>query len=142
MKRSELREHLFLMLFRNDFYEREELKDQALMYLEYIQSYTESLDIPEQIIKAKDEDYLLNRFLEIADKVDKIDALIEEASTGWKLNRIGKAELTIMRLAVFEMKFDEEIPTGVAINEAVELAKRFGKEDSSGFVNGLLAKLA
>ena len=55
---------------------------------------------------------------------------------------MGKVELTIIRLAVYEMLFDEEIPTSVAINEAVELAKKFGQDESSAFVNGVLAKFA
>ena len=54
---------------------------------------------------------------------------------------MGKAELTILRLAVYEMKYDEDIPVGVAINEAVELAKKFGSEEAPAFVNGILAKL-
>ncbi len=54
----------------------------------------------------------------------------------------GKVDLTILRLAVYEIVFDDDVPTGVAINEAVELAKKFGQEESSGFVNGVLAKFA
>ena len=54
---------------------------------------------------------------------------------------MGKADLSILRLAVYEMKYDEEIPVNVAINEAVELAKKFGSDDSPAFVNGILAKL-
>ena len=55
---------------------------------------------------------------------------------------MNRVDLTALRLAVYEMKFDEDIPTGVAINEAVELAKRFGGEDSGSFVNGILGKIA
>ena len=53
---------------------------------------------------------------------------------------MGKVDLTVIRLAVYEMKFDESIPDGVAINEAVELAKLYGQDESAGFVNGVLAK--
>ncbi len=131
MKRSELREHLFLMLFRKDFYETSELKEQAQFYLE-------TLEEP----KEKDLEYLEKRLVSILQYIDEIDAMIEEASKGWQLKRIGKIELTIMRLAVYEIKYDEEIPTGVAINEAVELAKKFGEDNSGSFVNGILAKFA
>ena len=131
MKRSELREHLFLMLFRKDFHETEELKEQGQFYLE-------SLEEPQ----AKDMEYLQKRFADVLALVDEIDTKIEEASKGWQLKRIGKVELTIMRLAVYEIKYDEEIPTGVAINEAVELAKKFGEDNSASFVNGILAKIA
>lgn len=131
MKRSELREHLFLMLFRKDFHEAEELKEQAQFYLESLEEPT-----------AKDMEYLEKRFVDVLKYADEIDSMIEEVSKGWQLKRIGKVELTIMRLAVYEIKFDEEIPTGVAINEAVELAKKFGEDNSGGFVNGILAKIA
>lgn len=131
MRRSELREHMFLMLFRNDFYEKEELKEQAVLYLE-------SLKEPAQ----KDLEYLNRRFGEVVEKLSEIDQQISDVSTGWKITRMGKVELTILRLAVYEMNYDDEIPTKVAINEAVELAKKFGEDNSSGFVNGILAKLA
>ena len=131
MKRSELREHLFLMLFCKDFHETEELEEQAKLYLE-------SLEEP----KAKDMEYLEKRFAEVLKVVEEIDSKIEASSKGWQLKRIGKVELTIMRLAVYEIKYDEEIPTGVAINEAVELAKKFGDDNSGSFVNGILAKIA
>ncbi len=131
MKRSELREHLFLMLFRKDFHEMDELKEQAQFYLE-------TLEEP----KEKDMEYLEKRFTDVLQYVNEIDSMIEEASKGWQLKRIGKIELTIMRLAVYEIKYDEEIPTGVAINEAVELAKKFGEDNSGSFVNGILAKIA
>ena len=60
---------------------------------------------------------------------------------GWKTARMGKVDLTLLRLAVYEIKFEDDIPTGVAINEAVELAKKYGTDDSSSFVNGILAKI-
>ena len=72
---------------------------------------------------------------------EEIDEKINEVAKGWKTQRMGKADLSILRLAVYEMKYDEEIPVNVAINEAVELAKKFGSDDSPAFVNGILAKL-
>ena len=74
-------------------------------------------------------------------RLSEIDAMINEAAKGWKTSRMGKVDLTIIRLAVYEMKFEEDIPTGVAINEAVELAKAYGTDESASFVNGILAKL-
>lgn len=68
--------------------------------------------------------------------------MLEKEAEGWKISRMGKVDLTILRLAVYEIKYDEDIPTSVAINEAVELAKKFGQEESSKFVNGVLAKFA
>jgi N utilization substance protein B len=71
-----------------------------------------------------------------------IDVIIDERSTGWKTSRMGKVELTILRLAVYEMLFDEDVPVTVAINEAVELAKKYGGDDTPAFINGVLAKVA
>ena len=70
-----------------------------------------------------------------------LDEKINEVAEGWKTKRMGKVELTILRLAVYELQFDDEIPERVAINEAVELAKKFGGSEAPGFVNGILAKL-
>jgi N utilization substance protein B len=67
--------------------------------------------------------------------------LIDGACRGWKLNRLGKTDLSILRLAVYEICYDESIPEKVAINEAVELAKRYGGDSSSAFINGVLAKI-
>ena len=78
----------------------------------------------------------------ISARIDEIDTLINEHTTGWKTGRMNKVDLTILRLAVYEMKWDEDVPTGVAINEAVNLAKKYSSEDGASFVNGVLAKLA
>ena len=74
--------------------------------------------------------------------ISEIDELLEKYSKGWKLSRMNKVDLTILRLGVYEMKYDEDIPERVAINEAVELAKKFGGDESPAFVNAVLAKLS
>lgn len=89
----------------------------------------------------EDTNELKERFNNIVEKLPKIDAILTEISAGWKLNRMGKVDLTVMRIAIFEIKFDEEIPNAVAINEAVEIAKKYGEESSGSFVNGVLAKM-
>lgn len=81
------------------------------------------------------------RLKDIKERCNDIDRAISSVSKGWKLDRMGKVELTILRLAVYEMEYDDSIPKKVAVNEAVELAKRFGGDDSPAFVNGILAKL-
>lgn len=131
MTRRELREHIFLMLFRKDFHKPEELNEQMELYISELKEPT-----------MEEYAYLTSRFHNILDKLEEIDAILSAAATGWKLNRMGKVELTILRLAVYEMRFDEEIPVKVAINEAVELAKVFGGDETPGFINGVLAKLA
>ena len=77
----------------------------------------------------------------IVEKKEEIDALLNTVSEGWKTSRMNRVDLTIMRLAVYEIKWDEDVPTGVAINEAVELAKKYSSDDGPSFVNGILAKV-
>lgn len=130
MTRREIREHLFRMLFRKEFHEPYELDEQMEYYFESLEEAAE-----------KDQKYLQERFSLISDKLGEIDIILTEATSGWKLNRMGKVDLNIMRLATFEIKFDEEVPDKVAINEAVELAKKYGGDSSASFVNGVLAKV-
>ena len=134
MSRREMREHLFKMLFRTEFHDQIELNEQ-------IQLYFESLEVLERP-KTDDCEYISNRCKAVVELYPQIDAMIEEASNGWKLSRLGKVDLAILRLATYEIRFDEEIPTGVAINEAVELAKAYGEDHSASFINGVLAKIA
>ena len=89
----------------------------------------------------EDRAALEKRVQRIMELIPEIDEKINEIAEGWRTRRMGKVELTILRLAVFEMKYDEEIPEKVAINEAVELAKKFGGDEAPAFVNGILAKL-
>jgi N utilization substance protein B len=129
--RREIREHIFLMLFRKDFHEAKELSEQIELYISELEKPT-----------LEEYSYLTSRFQAVNEKLNEIDIILSETSSGWKLNRMGKVDLTILRLAVYELRFDDDIPGKVAINEAVELAKKFGGDDSPGFVNGVLAKLA
>lgn len=131
MSRRELRESIFLLLFRIEFNTREELQEQTEMFLE------EKSDISEA-----DSAYIRNKVDAILDIQDEIDRTIMKICTGWRLERLGKTELAILRLAVYEMEKDEDIPKGVAINEALELAKIYCSEDAPRFINGVLAKLA
>lgn len=71
-------------------------------------------------------------------KQQALDKKIEELAKNWRLERIGKIELTILRLAVYEMLYRDDVPAKVAINEALELSKQFGDENARGFVNGIL----
>ena len=82
------------------------------------------------------------KYAKVKEHLEEIDRMRNETSEGWKTSRMGKVDLAILRLAVYEMFFDEDVPVSVAINEAVELGKRFGTDDSSSFINGILGKLA
>ncbi len=131
MSRKKLRESLYIMLFRLDFHSKEELLNQADIYLED--------EIQDASIKDKEE--LRSKFNSVMEHLDEIDAQIEEKSSGWTVKRISKAELTVLRLAVFEILYDDDVPDGVAINEAVELSKLYCAEKAKGFVNGILASV-
>lgn len=131
MTRKELREHIFKMLFQIEFNQSEDMP-------EHFKYYFETLENAEN----KDLDYIKNKFEAVTGRKDEIDDLLNNSTEGWKTSRMNKVDLTILRLAVYEMKWDEDIPERVAINEAVELAKRFGGENSSSFVNGILGKLS
>ncbi len=140
MSRRELREHIFKFLFRIEFNDREEMPEQEQFFFEMLKMEAQE----ERTHKVKDEDaaYISTKSNKIIEKLDELDAMINKQAKGWTTQRMGKVDLTILRLAVYEIVFVEDVPTGVAINEAVELAKRFGQEESSGFVNGVLAKFA
>ena len=131
MKRRELREHIFEILFRVEFMSESDMEEQLELFFE---------DLAEA--RPADVDYIKNKYFAVRDKMPMIDILIDEKSTGWKTSRMGKVELTILRLAVYEMLFDEDVPVTVAINEAVEISKKFGGDDTPAFVNGILAKVA
>jgi len=130
MSRRELREQIFKLIFRAEFYDKEELPEQEKLFFE---DY-------ELNMKPEDETYISEKSNKILEKLDEIDGMINQEAKGWTTERMGKIELTILRLAIYESKFDEDVPAGVAINEAVEIAKKFGQEESAGFVNGVLAK--
>ena len=147
MTRRELREHCFKMIFRADFYSAEETEEQMELYFtapEEDETTQEGTPVMLHQMNFKDEEieYLLKKSEAVVAKLPELDAKINEVAKGWKTRRMGKVELTILRLAVYEMLYDEDIPEKVAINEAVELAKKFGQEESPAFINGVLAKLA
>lgn len=110
----------------------EEMPEQLVLFFE-------GADEP---VSEADEKYITGKYEKIMEKLPQIDQLLNEKTEKWSTDRMGKAELTILRLAVYEILFDEEVPAGVAINEAVELAKKFGQDSAKAFVNGILAKFA
>ena len=131
MTRREFREHVFKMLFQIEFVNMEDMPEQINLYLDYLESAGES-----------EKEQIKNKLQAVLGKVTEIDEILNEKTTGWKTTRMNKVDLTILRLAAYEIKWDEDIPTGVAINEAVELAKRFSGDEGPSFINGVLAKVA
>lgn len=130
MSRKELREHIFRMLFRVEFNSAEEMKEQEEFYFEELEEAS-----------GKDQEYILSKYRAIDEKKEEIDKLLNEVTKGWKTSRMSLVDLTILRLATYEIKWDEDVPLGVAINEAVELAKKYSSDDGPSFVNGVLAKV-
>lgn len=118
------------MLFRVEFHEPQDIPIQDRLYMDTIDRLTDS-----------ERAYMENKTGKIISSLPEIDRKLDEASEGWTLARMGKVELTILRLAVYEMLYDDDIPVNVAVDEAVELAKTYGSDASPSFINGVLAKL-
>jgi N utilization substance protein B len=141
MTRRDIRERVFKILFGLEFNDESEMREQAEMSLANMNKYDEELvAIPEDMTE-EDTEYITSRVLAVVDRISDIDKTIEGISEGWKLGRIGKAELAILRLAVYEIQYDDAVPVKVAINEAVELTKTYCDVEAKSFVNALLAKL-
>lgn len=132
MSRRELREQIFKFVFRVEFHAMEEMTEQEKLFFEDYE-----LELSE-----KDAEYISQKSNAILQKLDEIDEMINSRAKGWKTERMSKVDLSILRVAVYEIMFDDSVPTTVAINEAVEIAKKYGQEESSGFINGVLAKFA
>lgn len=129
-RRTQLREATFLLLFRLDFYSQQDMPEQIKDFFNGEDAFTE-----------EEKQSVAKKVLAICELVDEIDALLNSVSVGWKVKRMSRVDLTILRLACYEIRYDEKVPVSTAINEAVELAKSYGEENSPSFVNGILAKV-
>ena len=130
MRRSELREHIFKVIFDVSFNESEDMKEHMDLYFEQLENAS-----------SEDLKYIQDKSEKIIEKIPEIDELLNKKTKGWKTTRMNKVDLCNLRLAVYEMKWDEDVPVGVAIDEAVELAKAYSGEGAPSFVNGVLAKM-
>ena len=142
MKRSQIREQIFKLLFRVEFNEAEDMPEQIELFIQSPTLDTDENDYKEVVFSEDEEKYIREKYDDIMGHLSEIDEAISETAKGWTSDRIGKVELTILRLAIYEIKFDDDIPVSVAIDQAVELSKRFGRDESYSFINGILAKLA
>lgn len=118
------------MVFGIEFNGKEDMPEQLELYFEQLGE-----------VREKDLEYIQEKAGKIAERAEEIDILLNEHTKGWKTARMNKVDLTILRLAVYEIKWDEDVPTGVAIDEAVELAKKYSSDEGPAFVNAVLAKL-
>jgi len=127
MTRKQEREQAFILIFEKSF--REETLEDILEDARASENYIEN-EYSEKCLRG------------VFDKIEDIDCLIEKNLKNWKLDRISKVALNILRLAIFEMKYVEEVPEGVAINEAVELSKKYSTTEDASFVNGVLGSIS
>lgn len=132
MKRTEIRENIFKLVFCGEFHSNSEIPAQ-------VASFFEEEELPK--MTEEDHEYMVEKFEKIKNLIPEIDQAINAVAKGWKTDRMGKTELAVLRLSTYEIKYDEEVPTKVAINEAIELAKKYGGDESPAFVNGILGKL-
>lgn len=119
MNRTEQREQAFCLVFQDMFHNEE------------------TLDIYEENV-AKVEEYSRLLFEGLSQRIEEIDEIIDKYSKGWKVSRLPKVNLAILRLAIYEIMYVDDVPESVAINEAVELAKKYSGEQDYSFVNGIL----
>ncbi|MBQ9610256.1 MAG: transcription antitermination factor NusB [Lachnospiraceae bacterium] len=129
MTRRKLRENIFKILFKLEFNSVDEMKEQIDFSLDDIDDLSE-----------EDRTYITDKTEKIIGLIGEIDDMIKEHSSGWSIERIGKAELAILRLGIYEIKYDDDIPFSVAVNEAVELSKIYCPEEAKSFINGILGK--
>ena len=123
-------------------------RDQAMKLLYQFQLRDDNIEDQIELFLAETEklenlekDYFLDVVRGVTENIIEIDLLIKNHAKGWSLERMPKVDLAIMRLAVYELSFRKDIPWNVSINEAVELSKKYGGEQSRTFINGILGKV-
>ena len=140
MTRHGIREHVFRLIFQNEFYEPEDIEKELEIYFQEGISGDGLAKEAAEEIGLQDIDEIRERCINIAKYSEKLDSLINEKTEKWDSSRMGRVELLCIRMALYEMEY-EELPKAIAMNEAVELAKKYGQEGAGGFVNGVLSKL-
>ncbi len=130
MKRSAIRELTFRLIYSLEIQKAENLEEQIELYLEC-----------NEVEDEEAKEYIKDAILGINEHIEEIQELIEKnLKADWKIDRISKIDLSLLKLAIYEIKY-KEIPYKVAINESLELAKKYGEETSKNFINGILASV-
>ena len=127
MTRRQAREEAFILIFEKVFNN---------------DSIEEILELASETRELTPDDYIKTVFAGVYDNIESLDNIISENSIGWNIKRISKTALCVLRLAIFEIKFMDNIPVAVSINEAVELCKKYATSDDASFVNGILSTVA
>ncbi|PRX26912.1 NusB antitermination factor [Orenia metallireducens] len=126
---------------------RHEAREVAVQLLYQMDINQESLEENLEVLKSEqpelmlEESFLLELLEGTYEKLEELDNTIDQNVVDWKVDRMGKVDRNIIRLAMYEILFRQDIPVAVSINEAVELAKSFSDEKSANFINGILGKL-
>ncbi|MDO4300769.1 MAG: transcription antitermination factor NusB [Clostridia bacterium] len=130
MSRKDARKHIFNLVFQTEFNLDTDVK-------ESIDTYTEEYEG----FKKDESDFISREYRGILANIESIDSYIDKFAVGWSISRLAKTDLAILRIGVYEIIFDEEIPDAVAVNEAVELAKVFSGDKAPAFINAILSKI-
>jgi len=134
MSRRKAREIVLCLVFEKDY-----RKDQSCEKL-YSDLFEDSLEdiFEKEFLNNSDRDYIKNTFLGVFEHIEQIDDIVSGSTIGWEYSRISKISMALLRVAVYEILYAEDIPVSVAINEAVELSKRYDDPDAYTFINGVL----
>ncbi len=127
LTRRQAREQAFALLFERSFHD-----------CSIDEIIANAADVSEVVV----DDFAAREANGVYEYLSNIDEVISANLRGWAIARISRVALSILRLAVYEIKYSEEVPTSVAINEAVELAKKFGSDEDPSFINGVLGSVA
>ena len=126
MTRKKAREEAFILIFEKAFNDN---------------TVEEILEVAKEVRDLEPDDYINKVFFGVFENIEEIDTLISEKAVGWKISRISKTALSILRLAIYEIKYFDDIPNSVSINEAVELSKIYATKEDASFVNGILSTI-
>ena len=124
MTRKQAREEAFILIFEKAFNDS---------------TVEEILDLAAEVRELEPDDYIKDVFCGVFANLEEIDGIISSTAVGWKIERISKTALSILRLAIYEIKFVDTIPESVSINEAVEITKKYATKEDASFVNGILS---
>ena len=126
MTRKQARDEAFILIFEKQFSDS---------------SAEEILELAKEVRDLEVDDYITDVFFGVVNKCDELNRIISEKAIGWKIDRISKTSLAILKLAIYEIKYMDSIPQSVSINEAVELCKKYATKEDASFVNGILASV-
>ena len=129
MNRRQARENVFYLIFESHFQKENE-------------NYAEMFQNAQDMGVIEYDEYTEKVFFGVMSNAEELDKKIEENAKGWKLGRMSKVSVSIMRICIYEMLYCDDIPYNVSINEAVELAKKFDHDKAPSFINGVVNKIA